>query len=349
MIAFTICSNNYFAEAITLGHSIIRHGLQSSSFNIFLVDQCHPDINYKNLPFKVIEVDDAIVPDFNRLCTYYNIVELNTAVKPSAFKHLISENPTEKLFAYFDPDIYIYQDVTRWILDEIEANSILITPHVTKPIPLGYNPFESVFLNYGIYNLGFIALNTDDNSKAMLEWWEERTLNLGIDDPSKGLFVDQLWINLVPIFFKGVKISLNEGVNVAYWNINHRSIKTNEGVLEINFNTPLIFFHYSSFDLSLDKLSKRDYTEYSGDKSVLLEMMSNYKDQLLAHGYFFFKKIQPTYRQDIRNFIERKLPNNMGDKKISFLIKYKKYFPKKLLKKIGNLNFIIENIDAYNH
>ena len=58
----------------------------------------------------------------------------------------------------------------------------------------------------------------------MLEWWEKRCLKIGFDRPCEGLFVDQLWISLVPLFFSDVIIMRHKGLNMAPWNLHERAI-----------------------------------------------------------------------------------------------------------------------------
>lgn len=154
MTIFTICSNNYLAQAIVLGNSV-KENNPNDNFSIFLCDKKSSKINYEELPHEVIELE-IVEPNIVELAKKYNIIELNTAVKPTVFKYLF-KNGVEKAI-YLDPDIFVFQPLDI-LNDELENYSILLTPHIFKPIPLdGKTPSESTFLNYGIYNLGFLAL-----------------------------------------------------------------------------------------------------------------------------------------------------------------------------------------------
>lgn len=85
---------------------------------------------------------------------------------------------------------------------EFKTSSILVTPHICTPLPLdGKMPNEPLFLNFGIYNLGFLGLNRTVETMTFLDWWEERTLTMGYADTSNRIFVDQLWIQLCPDIF----------------------------------------------------------------------------------------------------------------------------------------------------
>jgi hypothetical protein len=349
MIAFTICANNYLAEAVTLGNSLENCGFDPKKYFIFLVDEMSPEIDYGTINYTVIKLTDKIIPGFTVLTQKRTIVELSTAVKPSLFSYLLSLYGQESLFAYFDPDLYFLQNAENFIISEIENHSILLTPHVTRPVPLEIEPFENTFLNYGIYNLGFIAIKADDNSLKMLKWWEERTLSLGVDDVKNGYFVDQLWMNLVPVFFEGAKITKHPGFNTAYWNLNERIIKKTKDSFQVNKIFPLVFFHFSSFDFSLARLSKRAYTDVPVNNEVLMELMGAYKAELTGNNYLSYKKYKPTYKVSYENYLAREMPGPITTKKILVIEKIRRLIPLKFLRKLANLSYMVETIDKYNN
>jgi hypothetical protein len=345
MIAFTVCSNNYLAEALTLGDSLAANGFPAGNYRIFLADERTGEIDYAGLRYRVTKVNDNMVPGFSRLTQYYDIIELCTSVKPSLFKYLLRENRSEQVFSYFDPDLYFFGNAER-ISAELGEASILLTPHVTRPVALQKQPFENVFLNFGIYNLGFLTLRADDNARQMLDWWEERTLNLGVIDVQNGYFVDQLWMNLAPLFFSGVKVSPHLGFNAAHWNLNERTIKGVNGRYTVNNCFDLLFFHFSSFDFSLGRLSKRAYTSPAENDPALNEMALLYKNGLTANNYHFFKKIKPAYRVSFDNYIAKAFPQGVNTNSISVARKFRK-FPGRLLRKLSNLNYMIEIVKKY--
>ena len=59
---------------------------------------------------------------------------------------------------------------------------------------------------FGIYNLGFIGVSHTMESMKFLQWWKTRTYELGFIDTYKGIFVDQLPVNHVPVFFESVQV-----------------------------------------------------------------------------------------------------------------------------------------------
>lgn len=345
MIAFTICSNNYLAQALSLGHSLVKNGFDSKCFFIFLVDDLSSEIDYEKLSFTIIPIAEEIVPDFISLIKKYYLVELNTAVKPSIFKYLI-RTYKESYFCYLDPDLFFYQNINV-ILKELGESSIMLTPHITNPTNLLAKPSENTFLNYGLYNLGFLLVKNDEIGLQMLNWWEERTLNLCYDKPSEGIFVDQLWINLVPIYYDGVKISKNKGLNVAYWNLNERKMSYSIDKYIVNNNEQLIFFHFSSFDESLLQLTRREHSITDEQWPLILQMMTEYKENLTNNDLELFRRIYPKYKITFEEHTKRNYYKVFGKVELIILRICNKIIPKKLLKSIRTLNNKLDILNKY--
>ncbi len=66
-IAFTLCSNNYLAQAKTLGDSLLKYN-PDYKFFIGLVDRLSDQINYsKDIGHEIITAEDIGIPDFDEL------------------------------------------------------------------------------------------------------------------------------------------------------------------------------------------------------------------------------------------------------------------------------------------
>ena len=170
---FTICSNNYLAQAQVLGNSLKAMD-NDSRFVIALVDEKSEEIDYTHIPFEVLPVH-LIEPGFRELSEKYNIIELNTCIKPRVIEYLFTERNADEVI-YMDPDTRVYDQMDA--LDEIfKTHNIVLTPHIFTPVPIdGKSPQESVFLNFGIYNLGFIALKKSDETMRFTQWWKRTDL-----------------------------------------------------------------------------------------------------------------------------------------------------------------------------
>lgn len=291
---FTICSNNYLAQASVLGESIKRYE-KDVRFIIFLCDKKSSDINYLNIADEVIEIDE-VEPEIEKLAIRYNIIELNTAVKPTVAQYLFEKYHAEKII-YLDPDCKLYSGLQE-VYESLEDYSIVLLPHIYTPIPIdGKTPGENMFLNYGIYNLGFIGLGNTEETQNLLSWWKNTTYNLGRIDVENGIFVDQLPMNHVPLFFKGVKILRHLGMNVAPWNLHERYLtKTDNKSFLVNKSQELVFYHFSSFKMNALELPLSQYNRFTlANRPDLIDLYSAYKDELLEKGYLFYKDFNSFY------------------------------------------------------
>jgi hypothetical protein len=133
VIAFTICSNNYLAQARTLGDSVVLHN-PGVTFVIGLVDRLCPDVDYDALgPFVIIPVEELSIAGFDDLWKRYGIMELNTAVKPFYFSYLFQRYVPDVVI-YFDPDIELFAPLAT-VRDELGDAMALLTPHALTPLP----------------------------------------------------------------------------------------------------------------------------------------------------------------------------------------------------------------------
>ncbi|MGK0385843.1 MAG: hypothetical protein ACI849_000448, partial [Patiriisocius sp.] len=217
--------------------------------------------------------------------------------KPSAIKHLLKQNKEAKTIYYLDPDLYFYQSLeqTNTLLQE---KSMVLTPHIVTPIPRdGLMPEENTFFRFGIYNLGFLGLNAQHpETHKMLDWWEERNLAFGYDRPHKGYFVDQLWMELAPLFFKDVHILKTYNYNMGPWNLHEREVVSVDGdAILLNDDSTLVFYHFSKIATEEAKVS-REYSRFLlTDFPLLQGLYVDYKTVLQECGFYEMKKLGISY------------------------------------------------------
>ena len=280
--AFTICSNNYLGQAMALKRSLLSHN-QQMRFWIILVDELSDQVNYSDFaPAEVISVSSIPNIDLEDLIARYYIIELNTSVKPSVFKYLKNKHPELELLYYLDPDLYFYNSLSE-CNSILKENSLVLTPHILSPIQRdGLLPDENVFLQFGIYNLGFAGMNLKHKEiEGILDWWEERVIKFGYDKANKGYFVDQLWMAHAPLFFEGVQILTTYNYNMAPWNLHERDIKSIDGnTILLNDNSELVFYHFSKITSDEIKIS-REFNRYNlTDFPLLLSLYQEYYKEL---------------------------------------------------------------------
>jgi len=296
-IAFTICSNNYLGQALALKQSFLKHN-PDFGFYVILVDQFSDQVDYNLFePAIILPIAEIEGIDVEDLISRYYIIELNTSIKPSVFKHLIKANPQAEALYYLDPDLYFYDSLA-------ETNALLttktavLTPHILSPIPRdGLQPDENTFFRFGIYNLGFLGINAKSTeTKKMLDWWEARNLKFGYDRPNNGYFVDQLWMTIAPLFYDQIHVLRTYNYNMAPWNLHERNVKEVDGdrVL-LNDDTQLVFYHFSKIE-SDDVAVSREYDRYTlNDFPLLKELYTSYKQLLVETKFYEYKSIPIAY------------------------------------------------------
>lgn len=292
---FTICSLNYLAQAKVLGESLLRNN-PDYFFSIFLVDRIEGRVNRNFLkPIEIVPVEEIGIAAFPEMCERYDITELNTAVKPFIFNYLFSTRQNVDRIIYLDPDIYVYRrfDALNAALGEY---NIVITPHFFTPIFDRLMLSEPSILNAGLYNLGFLAVRRSEVTSEFLNWWMIKLTDQCFVDFKNGLFVDQLWINLVPLYYDKVLIFRDRGYNVAYWNLHERQISGQEESYFVNEAEPLVFFHFSGYLFDKPEFLSKYQTRYTFEqKPDVVPLFKKYFSQVKENGFDDYSKYECYY------------------------------------------------------
>jgi hypothetical protein len=335
-IAFTICSNNYLAKARVTAETFIGQH-PGYRFFIFLVDTFITDIDYKaNADIEVIAIGD-VVADIEELAIKYNIIELNTAVKPAVFTFLFQTYKAASHIIYLDPDLMIFSPFSEIEeLFESDNCNIIITPHGCSPIDDGKVPSEIHLSMYGIYNLGFIAIKRNSESKRFLNFWHDRLMKYCYIDVEHGMFTDQIWVNYAPAYFDGVHIFKHLGYNVANWNLYERRIEKENGAYRINGKEKLRFFHFSHYKFTDPHLISYKQNRHKIEEfEYLKEIIDEYQSKLIQNNHEFFNKI-PCYYQLRYDCHQQNILQSKGAfKNLVRRIKYKAFL---ISKKFGSLS-----------
>lgn len=286
-IAFTVVAQNYISFAAVLAESM-KNSNPDTNFIIFIADGISDELmlfaNKNKLNIRnALDIDSK---KFMKMAFYYEVTEYCTSIKPFIFNELMDKG--YELISYIDPDIYVYQNLHDAIYANLETNNIILTPHICSPINDNKIPSEADHLKTGTYNLGFISLKATDESSKFIKWWMQKCENECFNDPIKGLFVDQKWINLVPGMFNGVYISKHLGLNVAYWNFHEREIIKDT----INNKFPLIFFHFSGITLDdINLISKYQNRFTLSTREDLRKLFEIYSEKVKINKNKFIKNI----------------------------------------------------------
>lgn len=328
ILTFTICSNNYLAQAKVLGDSIRRLN-PGFEFLIVLVDKHSPEIDYSYFePLRIIPIDNFEIEGLDDMILKYNITELNTAVKPFVFDYLFKHQTEVDAIFYFDPDILTYKPLAA-LVENFGEYDFIVTPHFFTPIYDKCFLREQDILNAGLYNLGFIGIKRSNQASRFLAWWMIKLRDYCYVRVKDGLFVDQLWVNFLPLYHDRVLILRDLGYNVAYWNLHERSLARENGQYVVNDQFPLVFFHFSGYKVSepgsISKYQNRFSFEQRPD---LVSIFEEYHSMVVGNRHDEFAKIK-WYYIDLKEALRPK-----GLKRFIFRSKRMIY---RLLKNIGVL------------
>jgi hypothetical protein len=279
----TIISPNYLAYARVLADSVARHE-PGARLRVLLVDQPRPEVQQAvaESGLDVVYATELGLPDLPQLAYKYDLVELNTALKPTFLKMLFAQGAETAI--YLDPDIRLYAPLEP-VRQALEQAQIVLTPHALAPVMDGSRPSDIDFLRTGTFNLGFVALRRGVQSLALLDWWERRCLSFGFNDPSFGIFVDQKWLDLAPCYFDAVHVLKHRGCNAAYWNLHERPVTGAAGAYRAG-GDPLVFFHFSGVDARKPTvLSRHQDRHVPQPGSALAELVAGYCEALQGVGH----------------------------------------------------------------
>jgi hypothetical protein len=264
---FTSAAVNYLPKVRTLCHSIRRHHPEAV-IHLALADERPPWLQTEGEPFDdILEVAKLGIPNWHAWTFIHNIVELSTAIKPFALKHLLGLPDCGKVL-YFDPDMVLFSRVDD-ILATLDTANVALTPHQNKPEKTLQTVLDNEItsLRMGVFNLGFIGVRPTAEGLAFTDWWAERTYHFCRAETYNGLFTDQKWINFAPIFFDGVAILKSSRHNVATWNLTTRvMVGDQKSGFQVD-GEPLGFYHFTGFDSGAHKIMA--YKNAPGNNAVL--------------------------------------------------------------------------------
>ncbi|MGL4860980.1 MAG: polysaccharide pyruvyl transferase family protein, partial [Enterobacteriaceae bacterium] len=292
---FTICSKNFLAHARALYDSLRPH-YPNTMFFVVLCDRVDGFFDPAQEPFEFVFLEDLNLPDLGKMAQRYNITELNTAVKPFAFLHLMRKFKIDSV-VYLDPDLFFVDKMPE--LEQLLAQGAeaVLTPHLLQPAEHDQINDNKMLL-YGIYNLGFLALRNTPTVNAFLEWWGRRLEHHCIIRLEEGLFVDQKWADLLPAFVPGTRILQHPGYNVAYWNLPQRKITRHADRWFAN-NQPLRFVHFSGNQLDDTRVFSRHSQQVTIDNiGVLRELLDAYRQEVYQQNHTFYRSLPYAYSWD---------------------------------------------------
>jgi FkbM family methyltransferase len=282
----TVVSRGYLPAARVLAESFLRHH-PDAVLRVLVLDATDDDIAAQR-PWPagaLLVTPDRLsisAEDFHRMAAAYSVTELATAVKPSLLRLLLAQ---ADVAIYLDPDIEVFAPFGE-LADLALANEIVLTPHVTEPMPRdGLRPTEADIMASGVFNLGFVAVSCA--AVPFLDFWAERLRHDSLVAPAEQMFTDQRWVDNVPALFRHTVLA-DPGFNVAYWNVYQRELTIVDGQLRAG-GKPLRFYHFSGFRPERPWLLSMHFADRPrvllSEQPVLAKLCADYRAKLVAAGY----------------------------------------------------------------
>lgn len=265
-----------------------KHNPDGRMFLLLLDDpECVVDTSKD--PFIVVRPEELNVPRLGGLTMLYNAYEFSMSLRPHFLRYLQEEHGIQKL-AFLDSDLYITGSLSD-VEKLLDTHSIVLTPSFLKPIPDdGYFPSDRDFLTAGIFNGGFFACRTCNETSDVLSWMAERLEKYSFVRPEECMFGDQAWLDMIPSIAPTMSVLRHSGYNVSHWNLHERMITEKNGI-RMAGNEPLVFYHFSGFDPEASNIISRHQNRFAmKDHPALERLFVEYAQKLLAHNY---REIRP--------------------------------------------------------
>lgn len=220
-----------------------------------------------------------------RICKKYKSQpdNLRWALKPVLMLELLAEK-CDKII-YVDNDICFFSS-PEFILRELDNAAILLTPHYYSAEPTKNAIWFEANYWIGLYNAGFIAAS--QKGLPALNWWAQCCLyNMSLES-WRGLFVDQKYLDAMPIAFDNVMILKHKGCNVAGWNMELCIRKQVDKSIVIEPDFPIVFIHFTSLFFANIKNGKDPLLNSYHDDYV--ELLKKYNPSFNINSQFKRKK-----------------------------------------------------------
>ncbi len=273
----TIVSCDYLPFARVLFTSLQRIK-QDVRFQVLVIDG---ELSAANEPFAIHSPEAMkeyrLFRQIEKKYGHTNKDHFRWALKPIFISYLL-ENGYSRVI-YTDPDIFFTSDYS-FLFNKLNKCNILLTPHWPAiRLPEHEDSLFSV-LRGGLFNAGFVAAGT--GGIEGMHWWAEMCHYKMDKQPQLGIFDDQKYLDILPVYFDGVEIIRHKGCNIASWNMDSCKRELINGRLLINGEFDPVFIHFAK-DTIINILNKND--------ALLRPWLDIYIQMLSEHGFDLLKNL----------------------------------------------------------
>ena len=310
----TISAWNNFGFVWNLYDSIVENSPSINCFVWFVGDvSVHPDKEAMNQTHRIMTIAEQFtivtMKDMeshlgskfnpNELAFKFDMVELQTTLKPFAFQYTFGKLGAGSAI-FLDNDIWVTGSLYQ-LQQELQTRSALVTPHILSPIPEdGNKPKDIDILNAGVFNFGFVAFRNSPAAASFLQFWSERLRYYGFVDVEKGMHYDQNWGMFIPVFLDqdDYLVIRDPRYNIAYWNLHDTGTTLNldksSGLPQLG-EERTVFVHFSGMSLleefDLNGISRHQNRYTLHDFPRIEEVLNAYIVRLEVHDALVFRSI----------------------------------------------------------
>lgn len=236
----------------------------------------------------------------------YSGFELSCAMRGLFHAHMHAGTSHDR-WVMLDGDIAVLSSLSA-VWEKLDANEILLTPHSTKPVTLDeVVPHEIGILDHGLYNGGFVAMRRGDEALAASKWLASRLETWCYSGPLRTtnpslqflrLFVDQLWLNLIPTYFTNVLVLRDEVFNLGHWNLHQGTLECLDASVTFD-GRPVVVAHFSGVDPDFPERVSRHSRLYENRPSQAWADLYRRYDKRRNHWRKAFGPVRYTYEQHV--------------------------------------------------
>jgi hypothetical protein len=300
----SIAAKNYLSFARVLADSLLHHH-PDILFFLFLSDEVDGYFDPGAEAFRLLRRGELGGTELQRLHLRCDRMEAATASKPYVLSHLLDQGFERVIF--LDSDVLVMGDLQP-LFAHVGEHAVVLTPHLLAPLSgEAAARRELNILQSGVYNGGFVGVSARPAARAFLGWWRERVREHCRRDVAQGVFFEQRWLDLAPVFFEDVSILRNPGYNVAYWNLPEREVAIDGASVTVD-GQPCRFFHFSGFDPDeplavtrhcsrLDMSNVGPAAELFDRYRALLEAAGHHETKNWPYAYAHFERRIPASRR----------------------------------------------------
>lgn len=251
-----IVTNNYAADAACLADHVLETNPGVPVLALVIGDL--PTVPESQLPANLYWVPwSELLGEQERFAyaSRYSGFQLSCAMR-GLFHSYMHTQAAHDRWLMLDGDMAVLSTLSS-VWEKLAVSEMLLTPHTTKPVSVeDVLPHEIAILDHGIFNGGFFAMRRGREALAAATWLASRLEKWCYSGPLRTtnrsfrhlrVHDDQLWLNLIPIYFHNVSILRDEVYNLGHWNLHQGTLEYRDGAATFD-GRPVVIAHFSGVD-----------------------------------------------------------------------------------------------------